>query len=171
MTLKQYLEQNMPPNPSYAVFYKSYIEGFRLLHPTTGLPTDLQMSIIFETYYNPRPDTIEPPPIITAPHIASRYEVGAILEYSYGYEQTNVKFYCVTYVKGEWVTIQQMHKNSTPLDSNMCNTSTPTTINGTVPPIRKKVKSYNGEPGGFSINDTGYCSLWDGKPSRESHYA
>ncbi len=102
---------------------------------------------------------------------SNKYEVGAILVNSWGWEQTNIEFYCIVSRNRDWVGIVPMSKKITEKEvSFMTNKVEPFQAIDSKP-IRKKIKIYNGEESGFSLNGMGWCKLWDGKPVTESHYA
>lgn len=110
------------------------------------------------------------------PKQSTSYEVGAILCDTWGCEQTNVDFYCIVKVSGDWVTVAPMTKITIP-DGNHLNMTTkemPGVIKQDKPTIRKKLKRFNSEISGFSFRGYGgggWCSLWTGKPKFASHYA
>jgi hypothetical protein len=109
------------------------------------------------------------------PHVATSYEVGAILYDSWGYEQTNIDYYCIIERKGDWLTLLPMKADSAsegPL--SMCTIETPLIIDDSNKPIRKKLKIFDGKESGFSFRNYcggGWCKLWDGKSKIASHYA
>lgn len=109
------------------------------------------------------------------PIISDKYEIGAILHDSWGYEQTNADFYCIIERKGDWLTLLPMKKQSTsegPL--TMSTRELPLVIDQAAKPIRKKLKSFNGQESGFSFRNYsggGWCKLWDGRTKHASHYA
>jgi hypothetical protein len=102
------------------------------------------------------------------PKVSDKIEVGAIMSESWGYEQTNVDFYCVVQVKGNFVTLLPMSSEVSQQEvSFMSNKVKAGEINFLGTEIRKKYDSKNS---GFSIKH-GWCSLWSGEPETESHYA
>lgn len=110
------------------------------------------------------------------PKQSTQYEVGAILCDTWGYEQTNIDFYCIVKVSGDWVTVAPMTKASALGGEHwsMTTKETPGVINPDKPTIRKKLKSFNGEAAGFSFRNYtggGWCKLWDGRPKLATHYA
>lgn len=114
------------------------------------------------------------------PKVSTVFEVGAILEDSWGWEQTNIDFYCIIKRTGDWVTVLPMKKHAEPeIGQTMTNHSEPTDIDWTAKPKRKKIykskESYQlGKELGFSFRDYtggGWCNLWNGVPSTETHYA
>ena len=109
------------------------------------------------------------------PHVATSYEVGAILCDSWGYDQTNIDYYCIIARKGEWLTVQAMKKYSNPeAHQSMTTTEVPFGIDYSQKPLRKLLKIFNGEERGFSFRNYsggGWCSLWNGKAKTASHYA
>lgn len=109
------------------------------------------------------------------PQVSETYTVGAILYDSWGYEQTNIDYYCIIERKGEWVKVLPMKRNTQSGGAlSMTTIEAPSEIDYSKTPIRKKVKTFNGKESGFSFRDYsggGWCSLWDGKPKTASHYA
>lgn len=108
------------------------------------------------------------------PVFSTSYSVGAILSDSWGWEQTNIDFYCIVKISGEWVTVLPMTKISSEESSYMSKSNMPGEIDFTAKPIRKKLKSFKGVVSGFSFRDYaggGWCSLWNGKPETSTHYA
>ena len=109
------------------------------------------------------------------PFVSNKFEVGAILEDSWGWEQTNIDFYCIIERKGDWLKVAPMKKASQsgePL--SMSTYETAVEIDQTKKPIRKKLKSFNGEERGFSFRNYtggGWCDLWKGTASLATHYA
>lgn len=110
------------------------------------------------------------------PHQSDAYEVGAILEHSWGYDQTNIDFFVIVKrtdsPKGvTFLTLQEMttaDKNETGFMTGDCQ---PGVIVENAKPFRRKLHSYDGEERGVAIESYGWCSLWDGKPARWSSYA
>lgn len=109
------------------------------------------------------------------PHVATSYEIGAILYDTWGWEQTNIDFYCIIDRKGEWITVQKMKKDVVSEGpGTMCTTETPLILDETDKPCRKKLKKFDGKESGFTFRDYsggGWCSLWNGKAKYASHYA
>jgi len=109
------------------------------------------------------------------PHVSVKYEVGAIIFDSWGYEQTNIDYYCIIERKGQWLTLLPMKANSiAEAPKSMTTQETPLEIDYSQKPIRKKLKIFNGEESGFTFRDYaggGWCRLWDGKTKVASHYA
>lgn len=109
------------------------------------------------------------------PTVSEAFEPGTILVATWGYEQTNVDFYCILQRSGEWVTIIEMKQieASDTLPGNapsMTGKVLPTEIDWRSRPFRKKVKSFNGKESGFRLSN-GWATLWNGKPKFASHYA
>lgn len=113
------------------------------------------------------------------PKQSDKFEVGAILNDSWGWDQTNVDFYCIVERKGDWLTVLPMKKEIGPEKGFMTNDALPLTIDYSAKPVRKKIykskESYQlGKELGFSFRNYaggGWCNLWDGKPVNETHYA
>lgn len=102
------------------------------------------------------------------------FEVGAILTDSWGWEQTNIDFYCIVKRSGNWVTVLPMSKHTSQEKGFMTNEETPGEIDFTSDPQRKKLSGYNGKESGFSFRNYtggGWCNLWKGQPETSTHYA
>lgn len=108
------------------------------------------------------------------PVVLTEFETGAIVYDSWGYDQTNIDFYCIVKRAGDFVTLLPMKKRVSAEIGFMTNDNTPDEIDFTVEPVRKKVKSYNGKESGFSMRaytGGGWVSLYEGSPKRSTHYA
>jgi hypothetical protein len=108
-----------------------------------------------------------------SPKVSQFYEAGAILESSWGYEQTNIDFYVILNINPEsgYCKVLPLEKISSPLSEGMTRQNTPGEIDFSEKPTKKKIKkSGSGQMIGFSMGN-GWCSLWDGKPATSSHYA
>src|SRR3954471_2614147 len=94
------------------------------------------------------------------PAQSNTYTVGAILVDTWGFEQTNVDFYCIIKVSGSFVTVQKMTIKQDYNPGNMTAGNAPGVIDITAAPIRKKLKKdWTGEHG-FSFRDYtggGWC--------------
>lgn len=110
------------------------------------------------------------------PHVAEAYEPGAILEYSWGYDQTNIDYFMVTKRVDKpdgstWLTlvpVKSAEVRETGFMSGQCVAGQP--VEG-AKPFRRKLHKWDGREGGVAIRSYGWCSLWDGKPSNWSSYA
>lgn len=108
------------------------------------------------------------------PMVCNEYETGAILHDSWGWEQTNVDFYCIVKRTEQTVTILPMKQKRSEEIGFMTNEETPTEIDFSSDPISKKVKSRDGKEIGFTLRNYsggGWVSLWDGSPKTSTHYA
>jgi hypothetical protein len=108
------------------------------------------------------------------PKVSDKFEPGAILENSWGWEQTNIDFFCIIDRKGDWVTVLPMVQERGPEIGFMTNKETPISINWNAKPRRKKLHSFDGKESGFSFGNytgAGWCRLWDGKETYSTHYA
>lgn len=104
------------------------------------------------------------------PIVSTVFEPGAILYDSWGYDQTNIDFYCIIERKGDWVKVLPMKKSVSEEIGFMTNQVTPTEIDFSVKPRRKKLYKESG----FSFRDYsggGWVDLWKGNPITETHYA
>lgn len=91
---------------------------------------------------------------------------------SWGYEQTNVDFYQVLKVKGDWVTLQQIAAIETS-DGALSMTGRVVPAEPIAPigePFRRKIYHACGEPCA-KIRSYAFARPWDGHPERVSHYA
>lgn len=110
------------------------------------------------------------------PEKSDLFEVGAILTDSYGWEQTNIDFYCIVKRAGKWLTILPMTKKSSEMSRQyMTREELPGEIDFSADPQRKKLQlSSEGKESGFSLRDYsmgGWCRLWDGEKETSTHYA
>lgn len=110
------------------------------------------------------------------PKHSDKFEVGAILVDSWGWEQTNIDFYCIVKRSGNWLTVLPMSKKSTEMNVQyMTREELPGEINFGADPQRKKLQlSSEGKEYGFTFRDYacgGYCRLWDGEKETSTHYA
>jgi hypothetical protein len=110
----------------------------------------------------------------------SDYEAGTILDYHWGYEQTNVEFFKVLSRKGDWVTVQKMTAIETSDDNpakgkygTMTGCVIPGDLDTSKNPLRRKILRYrDGKPVGIRFATYAACAQpWDGTPKRVSHYA
>ena len=101
------------------------------------------------------------------------YDPGTVLDYSWGYDQTNHEFFKVLSRSGEWVTVAKM----TTIEASDGPTSmTGRAIPGIVSdakPVRRKILRYkDGQIVGIRFASYAACAQpWDGNPKRVSHYA
>ena len=109
------------------------------------------------------------------PKQSKEFEAGAILVSSWGYDQTNVDFYCVLSMSkcGNWCTIAEMTKITT---SDGIGTHSaremPNEIKDGTKGIRRKIQRptyQGGEP--YAKHGYEFLRLWNGKPQRSSSYA
>jgi hypothetical protein len=118
-----------------------------------------------------------------APKPIGGYEAGAIIESSWGYDQTNIDFFQIAKRSGDWVSL-------IPLNSKTVDRSGPMMTSKVMPgepmkpgdavscvsqnwngkPIRRKLAFRDGKCIGLSIKH-GWANLWDGKPGNATHYA
>lgn len=110
-----------------------------------------------------------------SPVHSDKFEVGAILTDSWGWEQTNIDFYCIVKRAGLWITVLPMSKKTSEEIGFMTNHELPGEINFCADPQRKKLKTdAHGKDYGFSFRDYaggGWCRLWDGQKETSTHYA
>lgn len=100
------------------------------------------------------------------PHVSDSYEVGALLVYSWGYDQTNIDYYCIVDVSksGDYVTLLPVRSaaiKETGWLQGECVASN--TINFEKKAFRRKLaRDKDSKPFGVAINSYGWCSLYDG---------
>ena len=100
------------------------------------------------------------------------YTKGQIVEYSWGYDQTNIDYFVITKRTPKMVTLQPIGSERTYNAHHMTGTCMPNL--GMVldkPAIRRKVAVRDGEEVGIAINSYGWADLWDGEPGHYSAYA
>ncbi len=108
------------------------------------------------------------------PQVMSEFQPGAILKDSWGGEQTSIDFYCIIERNGDWVKVLPMEKETVENNpSALTSKVKPVKINYAVAPIRKKMQKHYNEDFGFTFRNYtggGWCRLWNGKPTTETHY-
>lgn len=103
------------------------------------------------------------------------YLPGKIVEFQWGYDQTNVDYFIITKrtAKG-YVTLQAIGQKdaSRPTDPSLTGHCVPDPDN-ILPkkPILRKVHVSNGKETGIAIRSYGWATLWDGRPSHWTAYA
>src|SRR5262245_43447416 len=110
------------------------------------------------------------------PHVSERYEVGAILENQWGYDQTNIDYYCIVKrsenAKGQiWLTLVEMTVGESYETHWMQGKCMAGVIREGAKPFRRLLRVWDGSERGVGIESYGWCSLWDGKPSHWTAYA
>lgn len=108
-------------------------------------------------------------------------KVGDVWYSSWGYDQTNIDFYQITKVSGQWVTLQKLIAESSPEEGCMTakkwpKKEPPPFVNTYVPDWREKAtrrKWRASQYSGFYCSLTSYSGAmpWDGKPKTYSWYA
>ena len=101
------------------------------------------------------------------------FKVGDILDYAWGYDQTNREFYQVTEVRARSVTVRRIATRTSGEVGFMTEYLTPkpgTFLEGkNGRSMTKLVKWYEDRP--LLSMDFGSANLWDGKPKHQSWYA
>lgn len=132
-------------------------------------------------YYDQADDTFAPPAATdrqAAPDSA-RYQPGDVLEYSWGWEQTNIDFFLVTKrttsPKGTvMLTLVELDQVRT-YDGSMVGHCTPAGVKAGAKPFRRKLYIDTRDGGhresGCAIRSYGWASSWDGKPAAWTGYA
>lgn len=109
------------------------------------------------------------------PKVSDKYEVGAILDDCWGYEQTNIDFYMVIKRTKTTVTIIPVKSQDAAVPGmDMRTRKTPDAVQWHEKPIRKKVHTRDGKEIGFSLRDGisgGWVSLWGGHAMTATSYA
>lgn len=109
------------------------------------------------------------------PHASESFEPGAILECSWGYDQTNVDYYVVikrtTSPKGTvTLTLASLATGPSVETGFMAGRCEPGT-RVSEKTFRRKLHSWDGVEKGVSINSYSWAGLWDGKQSYWTAYA
>jgi hypothetical protein len=100
-----------------------------------------------------------------------RYEVGDIVTFMWGYEQTNIDFFKIIKRLNDFVTLQPLKPTWNYDDKSMTGTTMPTDepdLSEKV--IRRKVRVSNGKEIGIAIKSYGWAQHWDGQPQHYSSY-
>jgi hypothetical protein len=109
----------------------------------------------------------------------SDYVPGAVLENAWGYDQTNIEYYRIVKRSGLWVWLIHIGKKNVKETGDRCGTCEPdpkkelplpTYLGGKDKLLKRKIHVWDGQEQGLSIS-TGWCSVWNGKPSCWSAYA
>lgn len=104
-------------------------------------------------------------------------DIGVILVYSWGYDQTNVEFFKVVKATSKTVTIEaingQLAKDE---EGFMCGHSVPSVPHALAPAYRqeeagRKVLKTGGDGEEFVRMPYGIAKVWNGKPQYTSWYA
>lgn len=99
------------------------------------------------------------------PKPKSSVEPGAVFVRSWGYEQTNIDFFMVKSVKGQFAQVVPVKSYVSPMNEYMTCENLPS-FEESGKPFRKKIFFFGGQP---YMKEVG--SLWDGKPMKSTHYA
>lgn len=97
----------------------------------------------------------------------STIEIGAILVSRWGYEQTNICFYQVIKLSGQYAYLQPLNNKYLPKDSEYTDLAVPANQKDVLA-FRRKVRntSYGYQCIGITSYENAY--LWDGTPQRET---
>lgn len=108
-------------------------------------------------------------------HVKHVYVPGKIVEFAWGYDQTNIDYFVITKRTGQFVSLQAIAQKNTDLDSPNGLTGhcvpLPDVFLTDKKPFRRKVHVWQGKEQGVAIKSYGWASLWDGKPSAWTGYA
>jgi len=108
------------------------------------------------------------------PHVADRIELGTILCSSWGYDQTNIDYYCVVEMSKSMCKILPMYQKNTGRESGDMSeyvvASKTIKFGGEL--LRKKIQvsSWGNRSEYVRIASYANASLWDGKEKYQSHY-
>ena len=100
-----------------------------------------------------------------------RFTKGKIVEFGWGYDQTNVDYFLITKRTPKMVILQPIGETRSYDAPSMTGTCIPDCDVLDGDPIRRKVVVFNGEEVGIAIKSYGWADLWDGNPSCYSTYA
>jgi len=95
---------------------------------------------------------------------------GEILESTWGYGQTNVDFYMVKSVKGQWATVQEIGQEIASDEGWMAETVVPNREPKGAPFRRKIREGTRGEYQWVGINSYAVALPWSGSPQFQSHW-
>lgn len=98
------------------------------------------------------------------PHASATIEIGTILYASWGYEQTNIDFYCVVEVKGSMCKLLPLNQVLTEESRGDHGKTRPTQIDFTAEILRRKVQTTKYDNTQYiKIEDYSRARIWDGK--------
>ena len=98
-----------------------------------------------------------------------RFEIGDIIYYSWGYDQTNVDFFQVVKVTEKSVNIREISSKTIENGFMSGNTTAIKDAFKGNETLTKRIKEYNNKP--YVSFAYGVGSLWDGSPVSCSWYA
>ena len=104
----------------------------------------------------------------------SDYDVGQILEGSWGYDQTNIDFYRVDRRTNDTLWLRPLGQRKVPgSDGFMSESVVPDEpLEGAELVRRKLIRDRDGRPIGCRYTSSyGWISAWNGRPAYQSHYA
>lgn len=99
------------------------------------------------------------------PHVSNEYEVGALLKFSWGYDQTNIDYFVIVAVSksGNYVTLLPVGSISADTGWLRGDCVPSNTISFHAKAFRRKLaKDKDGKPFGVAIRSYGWCSLYSG---------
>lgn len=100
------------------------------------------------------------------------YQVGAILEAQWGYDQTNINYFVIIKRTKAMVTLQEVAQKDRVETGFMSGTCLPDVDKPHGKPIRRKLAMRDGKIVGCSFESSyGWMKLWDGQPSHWTNYA
>jgi hypothetical protein len=110
------------------------------------------------------------------------YIVGAILEFSWGYDQTNIDFFKIVRRSGLTVWLVAIGKKNVvetgfmqghcePDPDKIVEYGSSDLNNPSAMPFRRVLRVWDGGVRGCRIRSYGWCDLWSGKPSHWTAYA
>jgi hypothetical protein len=187
LTLLVLLEQSSPATLSefdpMGIGYSNVPYVLELIQTIKGVVETAHLEAIHkmtaQTAYNTLLEELQAPPAAPLEPVATTpapLEVGEILVYSWGYEQTNIDFYQVVSATGKTVMIREIKSEvtqNTPagMPNSMTAREIPMIDTFIGDSIRKtpKVWAYNGEV--YLKMKHGFCKRWNGRPQHSSSYA
>ena len=149
---------------NYGVFENIDLDTLRKMQ----FENSLWLSKLIELQYQTSPYKNVKPTVLEA------FQPGAIVFDSWGYDQTNIDFYCIVKRTTEFLTLLPMTIIRSAEIGFMSYDNMPGKIDFTAMPIKKKIKNFEGKERGFSMRDYvggGWVTLFNGKAKNSTHYA
>lgn len=99
------------------------------------------------------------------------YEVGAILEGTWGYDQTNVDFYKIERRTNDTVWLRPMTSRQVEVTGFMSERVEPGVVTDRPLMRRKLFRDRDGRIAGCRYMSYGWIGEWNGSPATATHYA
>lgn len=103
--------------------------------------------------------------------LGETYDEGKVIEYSWGYDQTNIQYYLIIKRTKTTVTLVEIGKRNVTQDGFMSGHCEPDITKIIGEPFRRKVHIRNGKEIGVAVMDYGWGDLYNGRPGQWSSYA